>query len=169
MTNLVIAPMQHWSIWVNISHESFGINSMLYKKTHMLFIQMTQHRGVIWRLSLSSSVVHSHFNTLRPRQNGRHFTDDTFEHIFLNENVWISIEIPLKFVPKGPINNIPALVKIMTSHYVNQRWLDYRRIYASLCLNELNKLPFVMLLPFESQQSFASTELALECHLPIAP
>ena len=83
------------------------------KKTHMLFIQMTQHRGVIWRLTLSSSVVHSHFNTLRPRQNGRHFTDDTFEHIFFNENVWISIEIPLKFVPKGPINNIPALVKIM--------------------------------------------------------
>ena len=52
-------------------------------------------------------------NTLRPRQNGRHFADDTFKRIFLNENVWISIEIPLKFVPKGPINNIPALVKIM--------------------------------------------------------
>ena len=47
------------------------------------------------------------------RQNGRHFAEDTFKHIFLNENVWISIEIPLKFVPKGPINNIPALVKIM--------------------------------------------------------
>ena len=26
---------------------------------------------------------------------------------------WISIKISLKFVPKGPINNIPALVKIM--------------------------------------------------------
>ena len=25
----------------------------------------------------------------------------------------ISIKIPLKFVPKGPINNIPALVQIM--------------------------------------------------------
>ena len=30
-------------------------------------------------------------NTLRPRQNGRHFTDDTFKCIFLNENVRISI------------------------------------------------------------------------------
>ena len=29
---------------------------------------------------------------------------------FFNENVWIPIKIPLKFVPKGPINNIPALV-----------------------------------------------------------
>ena len=52
-------------------------------------------------------------NTLRPRQNGRHFPDDIFKWIFLNENVWISINISLKFVPKSPINNIPALVQIM--------------------------------------------------------
>ena len=52
-------------------------------------------------------------NALRPRQNGRHFADDTFKHIFLNENVGISIKISLKFVHKGPINNIPALVQIM--------------------------------------------------------
>ena len=48
-------------------------------------------------------------NTLRPRQNGRHFADNIFKCIFLNENVWIS----LRFVPKVPINNIPALVQIM--------------------------------------------------------
>ena len=53
------------------------------------------------------------FNTLRPRQNGRHFADDTFKHIFMNENVRISINISLKFVPKVLINNIPALVQIM--------------------------------------------------------
>ena len=52
-------------------------------------------------------------NTLRPRQNGRYFPDDTFKRIFLNENVRISIKISLKFVPKGPINKIPALVQIM--------------------------------------------------------
>ena len=52
-------------------------------------------------------------NTLRPRQNGRHFPDDIFKCIFLNENVWISIKISLKFVPKGSIDNIPALVQIM--------------------------------------------------------
>ena len=49
----------------------------------------------------------------RPRQNGRRFADDNFKRIFLNENVRISIEISLKFLPKGPINNIPALVQIM--------------------------------------------------------
>ena len=55
----------------------------------------------------------SHFNTLRPRQHGRHFAADTFKRIFMFENVIISIKISLKFVPKGPITNIPALVQIM--------------------------------------------------------
>ena len=55
----------------------------------------------------------SWINTLRPRQNGRNFPDDIFKRTFLNENVLIALEISLKFVPKGPINNIPALVQIM--------------------------------------------------------
>ena len=54
-----------------------------------------------------------HINALRPRPNRRHVADDIFKCIFLNENVWIPIKISLKFVPKGPINNIPALVQIM--------------------------------------------------------
>ena len=54
----------------------------------------------------------THFNTLRLRQNGRQFADAIFQCIFLNENVWISIKISLKFVPEGPINNIPALVQM---------------------------------------------------------
>ena len=82
-------------------------------------------------------------NTLRPRQNGRYFADDTFKCIFLNENAWISLKVSLKFVPKVRINNIPALVQIMawrwqaTGHYLNQCWLVYWRIYASLGLNDL--------------------------------
>ena len=47
------------------------------------------------------------FNTLT---NGRHFADDIFKSIFLNENIKISIKIFLKFVPEGPIDNIQALV-----------------------------------------------------------
>ena len=50
---------------------------------------------------------------MRLRQNGRHFPDDIFKCIFLNENIEILIMISLKFVPKSPINNIPALVQIM--------------------------------------------------------
>ena len=52
-------------------------------------------------------------NTLRPRQTGRHSPDDIFSCIFLNQNVWISLKISLKFVPKVRFDNIPALVQIM--------------------------------------------------------
>ena len=68
----------------------------------------------IWTLRHWS--VMTSINTLRPGQNWRHFADDIFKCIFLNENVWIPIKISLKFVPKGPINNIPALVQIMAWH-----------------------------------------------------
>ena len=61
----------------------------------------------------SEYVISQSINTLRPRQNGRLFADDTFKPIFLNENIRISIKISLKFVPRGLINNIPALVLIM--------------------------------------------------------
>ena len=50
---------------------------------------------------------------LRPIQNGRLFADDIFNSVFLNENTWTPIKISLTFVPKGLINNIPALVQIM--------------------------------------------------------
>ena len=50
-------------------------------------------------------------NTLRQRQNGSHFADDTFKRIFLYEIFFIKIS--LKFVRKGPVNNILALVQIM--------------------------------------------------------
>ena len=52
-------------------------------------------------------------NSLRPRQNGRLFADDTFKGIFLNEDIRILTENSLKFVPRGLINNIPAMVLIM--------------------------------------------------------
>ena len=57
------------------------------------------------------------FDTLtylsRDTMHDRHLADDIFKCISLNENEWISIEIPLEFLPKGPINNSPALVQIM--------------------------------------------------------
>ena len=48
-------------------------------------------------------------STLRPRQNGRRF-QDILKCVFLNENVWISIKISLKLLPKGPISAMPVLV-----------------------------------------------------------
>ena len=50
--------------------------------------------------------------------------DDIFERILLNENIWISINISLNFVPKSQINNIPALFKIMAWHRVGDKPLS---------------------------------------------
>ena len=61
-----------------------------------------------------STCAISGVNSLRPRQNGCLFADDTFKRIFLNENIRISTENSPKFVPNGLINNIPALVQIMS-------------------------------------------------------
>ena len=64
------------------------------------------------------------FNSLRPRQNRRHFADDVFKCNFMNENVWIPIKISLKFVPEGPINNISALVQIMAWRRIGDKPLS---------------------------------------------
>ena len=38
----------------------------------------------------------------------------TFSNAFLlNKNVWVLITISLMFIPRGPTNNIPALVQVM--------------------------------------------------------
>ena len=70
-------------------------------------------------------------DTLRLRQNGHHFTDDIFKCIFLNENVWISLNISLKFVPKVWINNKPAVVQIMAWQWPGDKPL-YEPMIVSL-------------------------------------
>ena len=54
------------------------------------------------------------FNSSPHGQNGRHFADDMFKRIFLNENIWILNKISLKYVHCGLIDNMSALVQIMT-------------------------------------------------------
>ena len=49
-------------------------------------------------------------NSSPPGQNGRHFTEDIFGCIFVNQKFYILIKISLNFVHKGPIDNNPALV-----------------------------------------------------------
>ena len=68
---------------------------------------------------------------------------DTFKHIFFNENFTMPIKISLKFVPRAPINNIPALVQIMAwgcpgdKPLSESMMVSLPHIYASLGLNEL--------------------------------
>ena len=60
-----------------------------------------------------SSIWYVILDILKPMQNGCHFVDDILNCIFVNKKVWISINISLKFVHRGEINNIPALDQIM--------------------------------------------------------
>ena len=77
------------------------------------------------------TMCHS-FKALRLRQNGRHFPDDFFKWIFVNENVWIAIKISFKFVPGGPVNNISAVVQIMAWRRQGDKLLSERMMVSLL-------------------------------------
>ena len=47
-----------------------------------------------------------------------------FKRIFLNENARISIQISLKFVPKGSIDNKPALAQVMAWRRIGDKPLS---------------------------------------------
>ena len=90
-------------------------------------------------------------NTLRPRHNGRHIPDDIFKWIFLNENVWISINISLKFVPRGPINNIPTLVQVMAWRRPGDKPLSEPmmvRLPTHICLSASMSYNSIIICPF---------------------
>ena len=92
-------------------------NSLILKGRDIFYIIYAPRKEgcgwLLWPFLLTASVTGFNFNTWGTRQNGRHFADDNFKCIFLDKNVWILIKSSMKFVPKGPINNIPALVQIM--------------------------------------------------------
>ena len=52
-------------------------------------------------------------NSSPPGEDVRHLANVIFRRIFLNENVRISMQISLKCVPKGPVDNKSALVHVM--------------------------------------------------------
>ena len=122
-----MAPSHYLSQWWYRSMSSYGV-------TRPQWVKIIHHHKLLLYLGLEGirypacncqpSTFHTtyktmlllSFNTLKPRQNGCHFTDDTFKRIFVNENIMILIKFSLKFVPKGPINNRPALVQITAWH-----------------------------------------------------
>ena len=69
--------------------------------------------------------------------------DSIFRLFSFNENCCIVIQISLKHVPKGSVDNEPALVQIMAwcwhaaSQYHSNDGLVWWHIYSSLSLNEL--------------------------------
>ena len=85
-----------------------------YQNTLLDVTALVASTGIILTFIHYQGLIPTHLapiNTLRPRQetNGYHFPDAIFKCIFLNENVWISPKLWLKFDPKFQINNIPAM------------------------------------------------------------
>ena len=60
-------------------------------------------------------------NTSRIAQNGLHFADDISKRIFLNENIWNSIKISLKFDHKAVFQNKSPLVHVMVCHRIGDK------------------------------------------------
>ena len=126
-------------ILVNNPHPSF--NQILIRKITMIIYLKITYRENALEIVACRNLCHKLvemiypgkcFNTLRPRQNGRLFADDTFKRIFLNENIRISIKNSLKFVPKGLINNSPALVLIMAWRRLGDKPLSEPMMVRSL-------------------------------------
>ena len=78
---------------LNFREENQQLKSGLFS-----FISGLPHKCLLHLFTL-------YVKTIRPRQDGRHFTGDTFKCILLNENVRKLIKISLKCVPKFRINN----------------------------------------------------------------
>ena len=93
-------------------------------------------------------------NTSSWTQNGCHLADNIFKIIFLNEKKThcVLIEMSLKYVTKGAINNKPALVQMMAWHRTGDKplsepmtadvywciyviWLQWDNVLWALCLN----------------------------------
>ena len=66
----------------------------------------------------------SFFSSYPLGQNGRHFADDIFKRIFVNEEWCILIKISLKFVSKGLIRNTTALIYITAWHRIADKPLS---------------------------------------------
>ena len=50
-------------------------------------------------------------NSSPPGQNGRRFPDRIFK--WMNETLWIAIQLSLRRVPEGPVDNKSALARAM--------------------------------------------------------
>ena len=63
---------------------------------------------MIYRIMYGLPWIHKLVNSSTPGQNGRQFADDIFKCVFMNEKFCILIQVSLKSVLKGPIDNTIA-------------------------------------------------------------
>ena len=95
----------------NISIEKFSdviLKIILMMSQHWMPLSLTPVWPDLW--PYIASQVHNELTHLPLDKMATILADDNFKCIFLNENDRITIRISLKFVPRSPIDNKPALV-----------------------------------------------------------
>ena len=73
--------LNQWWLGYWCIYASPGLNELKFRQ---IFFHVSLAINDFTRPSVPDDV---NYNTLRPRQNGRHFPDDIFKSIFVNENV----------------------------------------------------------------------------------
>ena len=115
-----------------------SISSLFWQIVFPSFLLIQDLIYVWFMLQIYNSIPKTYFpvfndkaiiwvNTLRLRQNDDHFANDIYKCIFLKE--WIPINISLTFIPTC---SIQIGAGQGTSHYLNQWWLVYGQIDASI-------------------------------------
>ena len=119
-------------IWTNTEISLIGLLGTNFSdiliKINIYLIDENAIETVVCKMVAILSRSHC-VNSSHPGQNDRYFADDIFKGIFMDNKFCISIQISLKFVLKGRIDNKSALVQVMvwrqtmvttaTSHYPN--------------------------------------------------
>ena len=88
-----------------------------------LYNGLVQHVATGYLLILTDVINLSH-----PGKNGRHFADDIFKYISMNEKLCISIQFSLKSIPEGVIDNKSALVHVMAWRRAGDKLLPEPRL-----------------------------------------
>ena len=87
---------------------------VFYMCTQLQILEMYMYIDTkVYGMYLCQNTGRNKNNTLRPRQNVRHFADDVFKCILLNENFAVANNILLKCIPWGLGCIIPSLFLIM--------------------------------------------------------
>ena len=135
-THDVNCNVHEWVFWIHCGPVTpYGVLSIAYEgklsqlNRRHLFINEFEN---ICQMSAIFEALICKYN--EPDTSCRDFADDIFKYSFLNENVWISLKISLKFVSKVRVNSIPALVQIMAWRQLCDKPLSkpYMRHSASM-------------------------------------
>ena len=100
LTALLIA-CQYWLMYgLETEQATSQYLGQWYTSSLTLFgVTWPQNINIYWFPTSTKMTVP--FHSLEPGQNGRHFADDSFKRIYVNEFVCILIRISLRFVSEG--------------------------------------------------------------------